>query len=73
MDAVSTRQARKDLGRIESQLGRLDQSTARLHTQMASAGNDYSRLAELQAELTGLAASKDELELAWMGTAEKLD
>ncbi len=72
-DAATSRQAKKDLARIENQLARLDASTARLHTEMATAGNDYGRLTELQNELASVAGTKDELELAWMSTAEKLD
>jgi ATP-binding cassette subfamily F protein uup len=71
-DAAASRQAKKDVARIESQLARVDVNTARLHTEMAAAGSNYSRLHELQAELDQLTESKDELELAWLEAAEKL-
>jgi ATPase subunit of ABC transporter with duplicated ATPase domains len=72
-DAAALRQTKKDLARIEQQLARLDSGTARLHTEMAAAGNDYSRLTELQAQLADVATAKDDLELAWLEAAEKLD
>ncbi|MET0695140.1 MAG: ABC-F family ATP-binding cassette domain-containing protein [Propionibacteriaceae bacterium] len=72
-DAAATRQAKKDLARIESQLAKVDSNTAKLHTEMASAGSDYGRLTALQNQLSDLSTAKDELELAWMETAEKLD
>jgi len=72
-DAAATRQAKKDLARIESQLAKVDSNTAKLHTEMASAGSDYSRLSTLQQQLSDLSSAKDELELAWMETAERLD
>jgi ATP-binding cassette subfamily F protein uup len=71
-DAAATRQAKKEVARIESQLARLDVATARLHTEMAAAGSNYSRLGELQAELDGVVGAKDELELAWLEAAEKI-
>jgi ATPase subunit of ABC transporter with duplicated ATPase domains len=72
-DAATTRQAKKDVARIESQLARLDSTTARLHTEMAAAASDYARLHQLQAELTEVAVTKEDLELAWLEAAEKLD
>jgi ATP-binding cassette subfamily F protein uup len=72
-DAAATRQAKKDLARIEARLARLDVDTARLHDEMAAAGSDYGRLAVLQTELTAVASSKEDLELAWLEAAEKLD
>ncbi|HYP45300.1 MAG TPA: ABC-F family ATP-binding cassette domain-containing protein [Propionibacteriaceae bacterium] len=71
-DAATSRQAKKDLARIEAQLARLDASTTRLHTEMAAAGSDYGRLTRLQAELNDVAGAKDDLELAWLETAEQL-
>ena len=49
--SAATRQARKDLARLEQQIARLDQRLATLHEQMAAAASDYQRLAELQREM----------------------
>jgi ATP-binding cassette subfamily F protein uup len=73
VDAAASRQAKKDLSRIESQLAKLDDNTTRLHAEMAGAASDYGRLAELQSEVDRISAAKDELELAWLDAAEKLD
>ncbi|HEY6681367.1 MAG TPA: ABC-F family ATP-binding cassette domain-containing protein [Propionibacteriaceae bacterium] len=68
--SAATRQARKDLARLEQQLARLDQRITALHEQMTAAASDYSQLAELQREIELITASKDELELAWLEAAE---
>ena len=66
----ATRQARKDLARLEQQIARLDQRIAALHEQMTTAASDYQRLADLQRETDMITANKDELELAWLEAAE---
>ncbi|MGY4721348.1 ABC-F family ATP-binding cassette domain-containing protein [Naumannella huperziae] len=64
------RQARKDLARIEGQLGKLDDQLARLHQQMADAASDHEKLIALQGDLDQLQARRDELENAWLAAAE---
>ena len=71
--AAETRQAKKDLARIESQLAKANVRIARLHDQMAGAASDYARLAALQAELTAAQAEHEALEESWLETAEHLD
>ena len=68
--SAATRQARKDLARLEQQLARLDQRITALHQQMTAAASDYQQLADLQREIERITASKDELELAWLEAAE---
>jgi ATPase subunit of ABC transporter with duplicated ATPase domains len=68
--SAATRQARKDLARLEQQIARLDQRITALHEQMTAAASDYQQLAELQREIELITASKDELELAWLEAAE---
>ena len=65
-----TRQAKKDLARLEQQIARLDQRLTALHEQMAAAATDYQQLTELQHEIELITANKDELELAWLQAAE---
>src|SRR4051812_21222710 len=60
------REARKELARLERALDRLGDREARLHEAMAEQANDHVRLGELTAELTALAAERDELEAAWL-------
>jgi ABC transport system ATP-binding/permease protein len=68
--SAATRQARKDLARLEQQIARLDQRITALHEQMTAAVSDYQQLAELQRAIEEITASKDELELAWLEAAE---
>ena len=67
---ATTRQAKKDLARLEQQIARLDRRLAALHEQMAAVASDFQRLTELQHELESISASKDELELAWLEAAD---
>jgi ABC transport system ATP-binding/permease protein len=68
--SATSRQAKKDLARLEQQIARLDQQLASLHEQMLTAADDYQRLTELQREMESITASKDELELAWLEAAD---
>jgi len=64
------RRAGKELARIESQLGKLDQRIAAVHHTMAEAAADHVRAAELNAELGELLARKEALEEEWLSLAE---
>jgi ATP-binding cassette subfamily F protein uup len=68
--SATSRQAKKDLARLEQQIARLDRQLASLHEQMLTAADDYQRLTELQRETESITASKDELELAWLEAAD---
>jgi len=70
ISSATSRQAKKDLARLEQQIARLDRQLASLHEQMLTAADDYQRLTELQREMESIAASKDELELAWLEAAD---
>ncbi len=70
---AETRQARKDLARIEGQLSKLERRVTKLHEQMAETASDYGKLAELQRELTAANEEQAELEEAWLVSAESLD
>jgi ATPase subunit of ABC transporter with duplicated ATPase domains len=67
------RQARKELSRVERQLGRIAEQETKLHGQMAEVADDYGRLAELNAQLQALLAEKEDLELAWLEASEILE
>ena len=68
--AARDRRTGKELARIESQLGKLDQRVAALHETMAEAAADHVRAAELNAELSELLARKEALEEEWLALAE---
>jgi ABC-type multidrug transport system ATPase subunit len=68
------REARKDLNRIDRQLGKLAQQEEKLHAQMAakSESGDFDALGELNAKLQELLEEKEGLELEWLEAAEVL-
>ncbi len=67
---AASRQARKDLARLELQLARLDERLTALHEEMAAVASNYERLVELQREIESINADKAELELAWLEAAD---
>jgi ABC transport system ATP-binding/permease protein len=72
-DAARSRQARKDLTRIEGQLATLGRRIDGLHQQMADAATDHVRLAELQDELESTTSLQSQLEESWLVTAEAME
>jgi ATP-binding cassette subfamily F protein uup len=64
------RRTGKELARIESQLGKLDDRIAALHHTMADVAADHVRLGELNDELRELQARKDSLEEEWLSLAD---
>ncbi len=68
------REARKDLNRIDRQLGKIAQQEEKLHVQMAakSQSGDFDALGELNAKLQELLEEKEGLELEWLEAAEIL-
>ena len=71
--AAELRQAKKDMARLEQQLGKLSARIDALHGQMAEAASDYQRLAELQADADRLQGEHDQLEEDWLAAAEVAD
>ena len=69
--AAQTRQARKELARLEAQLERTQQRIDELHQEMAATATDHGRLAELNAELVNLITDREGLEHAWLEAAER--
>ncbi|GAA1086585.1 ABC-F family ATP-binding cassette domain-containing protein [Nocardiopsis composta] len=71
VSAAERRAAQKELQRIERRIDRISAREEELHARMAEAAEDYTRLAELDAELKTLQSEKDELEERWLAEAEK--
>jgi ATP-binding cassette subfamily F protein uup len=69
--AAHTRQARKELTRLEARLERTQHRIDQLHREMAAFATDYGRLAELDTELARLTTHQEELEHAWLEAAER--
>ena len=68
--SAATRQARKDLARLEQQIARLDEQLTALHDEMAASASVYERLVELQREIEMVTANRNQLELAWLDAAD---
>ncbi|MGE2834652.1 ABC-F family ATP-binding cassette domain-containing protein [Mycobacterium sp. SMC-4] len=68
--AARDRRTGKEMSRIESQLGKLEDRIASLHETMAEAAADHVRAGELNAELNELLAKKETLEEMWLELAE---
>ncbi|MCU1574625.1 MAG: putative transporter ATP-binding protein YfmR [Micrococcaceae bacterium] len=67
------REARKEINRIERQLGKLASQEEKLHAQMAAGAGNYEDLAELNRKLQGVSAEKDALEQQWLEASELLE
>jgi ATP-binding cassette subfamily F protein uup len=69
--AVTQRQARKDMQRLERQIERLSGREKELHEALAANASDYARLISLGDELRGVQAEKERLEEEWLAAAEE--
>jgi ATP-binding cassette subfamily F protein uup len=67
------REARKEAGRLERELSRLDERQAELHRLLAEHATSYERVAELDRELRELTAERARVEDAWLAAAELLE
>ena len=70
VSAADRRAAQKEMQRVERRMDKIARREAELHEQMAAAADDYTRLAELDAEAKALAGEKEELEMIWLEQAE---
>ncbi len=71
--AVDKRLARKELQKLEKRLESLDRKERELHAALAGVGTDYTRAADLDAQLATVRNDKDDVELEWMAVAEQLE
>jgi ABC transport system ATP-binding/permease protein len=72
MSVADVRSARKELARLERQLGRLEQREMTLHDALAEHATDYGRLSELDGQLRAARAEREQTELAWLELAERV-
>ena len=73
LDAAGERAARKELQRLERQIGRLGDREAALTTQMAEHASDYEKLTALGADLRAAQSEKADLEERWLTVAADLE
>ena len=71
--AAGLRQAKKDLARIDGQLGRIAERVAAVHERMAGHASDHVALGRLSSDLDGLLAQQADLEHQWLEAADLLD
>ncbi|MBQ1076262.1 ABC-F family ATP-binding cassette domain-containing protein [Micromonospora sp. C31] len=72
MSAAEVRQARKELARLERQVGKLEQKEATLLDQLAAHATDYAKVAELDAQLKELRAERERTEESWLALADEI-
>ena len=70
VSAKDDRATKKELQRIERQLGKMSDRETSLHQQIADSATDFERVAKLDAELRELVSERDELEMRWLELAE---
>jgi ATP-binding cassette subfamily F protein uup len=66
-----TREAKKELARLDRQLGRLAGRETELHEALTGAATDYAKLVELGDELRAVEAEKAAIEDRWLELAEE--
>ncbi len=71
--SAEEREARKVIARLDRRLERVAAQEDELNAAIAAAGQDYERLTELSAQLHGVAAEREALELEWLEAAELLE
>ena len=70
--AAEVRQARKELAKLERQVGKLEQKEADLLDQLAANATDYAKVADLDAQLKDVRAEREQVEEAWLTLADQL-
>ncbi|MEW1721442.1 ABC-F family ATP-binding cassette domain-containing protein [Streptomyces sp. NPDC093109] len=68
--AKDGRAAKKELQKIERQVGKMDDREKKLHQLIADNATDFAKVAELDGELRELKAEREELEMRWLELAE---
>lgn len=70
VDPARTREARKEMGRLERSLSKLVDREKALHDALVSAAADHARVTSLDAELRTLHDEREELEINWLQAAQ---
>ncbi|MFF0388928.1 ABC-F family ATP-binding cassette domain-containing protein [Kitasatospora sp. NPDC004615] len=72
LSAGDLRAAKKEMQKLERQIAKLDQQESKLHAQLAEHAADFSKVAELDAQLRKVREEKEELEMGWLELAEQV-
>src|SRR3954468_9988728 len=73
VSAADARAAKKEAARLERRMLKLDADEKKLHEQLAAAATDYTRAAELDAQLKAVHAEKEQVEEEWLVASELAD
>ena len=73
LSGAAAHATRKEVGRIEGRMARIEARRATLHDQMADAHTDHERLLELSGEDQALTAEHTQLEERWLELSEALE
>ncbi|MFC8720785.1 ABC-F family ATP-binding cassette domain-containing protein [Kitasatospora sp. NPDC057198] len=66
------RAAKKEMQKLERQIAKLDEQESKLHAQLAEHAADFSKVAELDAQLRKVREDKEELEMSWLELADQV-
>ncbi|MFI6075276.1 ABC-F family ATP-binding cassette domain-containing protein [Actinoplanes sp. NPDC051343] len=72
LSAAEARQARKDLVRLERQLGKLEERVFKINEKLADHGSDYEKIVELEAQLKAVQEERGRVEQEWLELAEQV-
>jgi ATP-binding cassette subfamily F protein uup len=72
LSAAEARQARKDLVRLERQLGKLEERVFKINEKLADHGSDYEKIVELEAQLKTVQEERGRVEQEWLELAEQV-
>ncbi|RZU50324.1 ATPase subunit of ABC transporter with duplicated ATPase domains [Krasilnikovia cinnamomea] len=72
MSAGELRAARKELTRLERQLGKLEERILSINESLAVHGADYDKIVELDAQLRAAQSERAQVEEAWLELAEQV-
>jgi ATP-binding cassette subfamily F protein uup len=64
-----TRGGRKELARLEREIAKLERQEARLHDELAANATDFTRVAELDAQLRATVSAREAAEESWLELA----
>ncbi|WP_035860676.1 ABC-F family ATP-binding cassette domain-containing protein [Cryptosporangium arvum] len=70
--AADQRAAKKELGRLERQISKLEERERKLHDRLAENATDFAKVAELDAELRTLQAEREAAEESWLELSESV-
>ena len=68
-----SRAARKELSKVEREIGKLDKRSTELHAELAEKAADFAAVARLDEELRTVQAAKAALEDTWLQLSDALD